>query len=468
MKTRWLVAVVLVLGYLFSGRAQAQDSRPNFIVIIVDDQRWDALGCMGHPFLKTPNIDKLRAEGALCANAFVTTSLCAPSRASFVTGTYAHTHGVTYNDRGGRDPDFNVTPNVGQFLQKAGYDTAYIGKWHQKTNVDAPRPGFTYWLSFKGQGVYMDPQLNENGRSFKERGYITEILNQHAIDFLKQNKDKNQPFCMFLAHKAVHDPRLVRPADRHLYEGASIPKPESYDEPLDDKPEWFQKVVKPVTTQPWDGSNPKRLDYFRLLTAVDDGVGEIAQLLKDQGRLDNTLIIFTSDNGYFMGEHRRGDKRLAYEESIRIPWVMRYPKLIKPGSTIDKMVLNIDVAPTMLDLAGEKPAPTMEGRSLVPLMKGDTSNWRTSFLYEYWVDLTSAFPEILGVRTEDMKLVTYPQIHDIDEMYDLKADPHEMRNLAQDPKFAEKKKQLEAELERLKHETKWKQMPGTQPTTNHS
>ncbi|HTL30289.1 MAG TPA: sulfatase [Tepidisphaeraceae bacterium] len=461
MSIRITILLAVVFAFLAAKAAQAAE-RPNFIVIITDDQRFDALGCMGHPFLKTPNIDKLRAEGALFSNAFVTTSLCAPSRASFATGTYAHRHLVTYNERGGRDPNFNVTPNVGQVLQKAGYQTAWIGKWHQQFNNDGPRPGFSYWLSFKGQGVYNDPQLNENGRSFKETGYITEILNKHAVDFIKQNKDK--PFCMFLAHKAVHDPRTVRERDRNLYPDATIPEPESWNDTLEGKPEW-QKAPSRSKVQSYDPANKNRIDYFRLLTAVDDGVGEIVQTLKDQGQLDNTMILYTSDNGYFMGEHKRGDKRLAYEESIRIPWVMRYTPMIKPGSTVDRMVLNIDVAPTICDLAGVKPAETMQGMSLVPLMQGKTDGWRKSFLYEYWVDFIPSIPEMIGVRTDDMILVKYPHIHDIDEMYDLKNDPKEMHNVAQDPKYAEKKKELEAELERLKRETDWKQVASTRPTT---
>jgi N-acetylglucosamine-6-sulfatase len=462
MKRLPILLFVLTLGLLATRSIFAAESKPNFIIIITDDQRWDSLGCTGQPFVKTPNIDQLRAEGALFRNAFVTTSLCAPSRASFATGTYAHRHLVTYNTHGGRDPDFNITPNVGQVLQKAGYQTAWVGKWHQKTEVDSPRPGFSYWLSFKGQGVYNDPQLNENGRSFKENGYITEILNKYAVNFIKQNKDK--PFCMFLAHKAVHDPRTVRERDRNLYPGATIPEPESFNDTFEGKPEW-QKGPGRSKVAEYDPANKNRIDYFRLLTAVDDGVGEIVKTLKEQGQLDNTMILFTSDNGYFMGEHKRGDKRAAYEESIRIPWVMRYPPMIKPGSTVDQMVLNIDVASTMCDLAGVKPAETMQGMSLAPLMQGKTDGWRKSFLYEYWVDLVPEIPEMVGVRTDDMKLIKYPHIHDIDEMYDLKNDPHEMHNLAEDPKYAEKKKELEAELEKLKHDTAWKQVPGTQPIT---
>jgi N-acetylglucosamine-6-sulfatase len=437
----------------------------------VDDLRSDALGCTGHPFVKTPNIDRVRNEGALFKNAFVTTSLCSPSRGSFLTGTYAHVHGVLGQDRvpglanqyGVSDPDWSKTPSFAQLLQRAGYETAYVGKWHMDPKAD-PRPGFDYWLSFKGQGVYVNPELNENGRTFTAEGYLTELLNEQALKFLGRKHDK--PFLLYLSHKAVHGPRTIRPADDDLYSGAEWPKPESADDDLRGKPRWQRAHVSvkaksqlpgdvPDALPPakWDPKNKNRIDYLRLLTSVDEGVGRILALLEEQGQLDNTIFIFAGDNGYFMGEHRFGDKRLMYEESIRIPFLMRYPPLAKAGATIDQMALNIDLAPTLLDLAGAPPASHMQGRSLRPLLEGKTGGWRKSFLYEYWLDLKPTIPDMVGVRTEDWKLVRYPNINDIDEMYDLKTDPHEMHNLFQDPRYAAKLEELTAELNRLMQES---------------
>jgi arylsulfatase A-like enzyme len=201
------------------------------------------------------------------------------------------------------------------------------------------------------------------------------------------------------------------------------------------------------------------MNYFRLLTAVDEGVGMILKTLEQRGDLDNTVIVFAGDNGYFFGEHHVGDKRLAYEESMRIPMLMRYPKLAKPGGTIDKIVLNIDLAPTLLDLAGEAVPPGMQGRSWRPLLEGKNADWRKSFLYEYWLDLKPTIPDMVGVRTDDWKFVRYPGANDIDELYDLKNDPIEMHNLAQDSGQAEKKRELAAELDRLMRETNYASPP---------
>ena len=475
-----LLAIVISLGGVGATRttfAQTTQTRPNFVFIVTDDQRWDALGCMGHPFLKTPDLDRLRSEGALFANTFVTTSLCAPSRASFLTGMYAHAHGVTWNEIGARDPDFSATPNFAMLLQKAGYKTGFVGKWHM-AETNKPRPGFDYWFSFKGQGVYVDPVMNENGAERKIPGYITEILNDAALAFIDK-QPKEQPYMLCLWHKAVHDPRTVREKDRGLYAGEKLRKPPGWDDDLAGKPKWQRlnvlskarvgqpmdvdpdKVPDSIPPKPFGGRSEDRMNYLRLLTAVDDGVGAILEKLMQRGELDNTLIVFSSDNGYFFGEHQLGDKRLAYEESMRVPLLMRYPKRIKPGTTIDKMALNIDLAPTFLDLAGAHVPPTMQGRSLRPLMEGPPAadGWRTSFLYEYWLDLKATIPDMVGVRTDDWKLVRYPGTNDLDEMYDLKNDPHEMKNLAADSKPSEKKQELGAELDRLMRETNYVSPP---------
>jgi N-acetylglucosamine-6-sulfatase len=462
--------VIATVTLRATAAAQAQPvpaKAPNIIFVLTDDQRWDTLGCMGHPFVQTPNIDRIAHEGALFRNAFVTTSLCSPSRASFLTGMYAHTHGVIENEVEVKDPDWTKTPSFGMLLQKAGYETGYIGKWHMEPH-DRPRPGWDYWLSFKGQGVYNDPLLNENGKQFKAEGYVTELLNDYALKFLKQKRDK--PFCLYLSHKAVHDPRTIRPKDADLYSDKTLPIPINYGDTLAGKPRWQRlnvlskaRMRDPIDVTdvpdelppagPYKATNKNTFDYLRLLTAVDEGVGQIYKTLEESGQLENTIIIYAGDNGYFFGEHRLGDKRLAYEESLRIPFLMRYPGAIKPGTVIDAMVLNIDLAPTLLDYAKVDGAASMQGVSMRPLLDGKTQGWRTSWLYEYFLDLKPTLPDMVGVRTADWKLIKAPNVKDIDEIYDLKNDPGELHNLAQQPAFEEKRKQLNAELDRLIKDT---------------
>lgn len=441
--------------------------RPNIIFILTDDQRWDAMSCMGHPFLKTPNMDRIRREGVLYKNAFVTTSLCAPSRASFLTGAYAHNHGVIGN--WGCEFNHDEMHSFPRVLQEAGYDTAFIGKWHMKKTAK-PRPGFDYWLSFSGQGVYTDPMLNENGRDFEAKGYTTDLLTDYAVKYIEAQNEK--PFCLYLSHKAIHSPFTPAPRHADSYTGVELPAPPNTKDTFAGKPKWLRggiadprvtdgpdHVPESVEPQTWDPTEARRMGYMRTINAVDDGIGRLFKLLEERGELDNTVIMFAGDNGYFHGEHCRGDKRLMYEESIRIPLIMRYPAIAKPNSTVEQMVLNIDVAPTLLELAGAPVPKTVQGRSVLPLLAGDTKGWRTSFLYEYWLDLTDRVPRMLGVRTDGWKLIRYPDIDDIDEMYDLKKDPYEMANLALLPEYAEKHKQLGAELDRLMKETGYGSRP---------
>jgi arylsulfatase A-like enzyme len=470
--------LALTVGQAVS--APAAGERPNILFILTDDQRWDALSCMGHPFLKTPNLDRIRHEGALFANAFVTTSLCSPSRGSFLTGCYAHTHGVMQNEK--RDFDFAATPSFAQVLQKSGYHTGYVGKWHMGPKA-GPRPGFDYWLSFRGQGKYTDPPLNENGRDFKAKGYMSDLLTDYALKFLG-NSGGDKPFCLYLSHKAVHGPFTPAPRHADIWPEVQLKEPANYRDTFASKPEWMQSIhgtksarvvnnrstaggeARPIP--PWTPRKKATLDYYRAIQAVDDGVGKVLALLKEQGRLDNTVIVFAGDNGYFWGEHRRGDKRLMYEESLRIPMLIRYPELVKPGSTIKQMALNIDLAPTLLELAGQPVPVHMQGRSWRPLFAGRKAGWRKSFLYEYWVDLTPNIPRMVGVRTADWKLVRYPDLKDLDELYDLRSDPHELSNLAEVAAHDAKHQELSKELDRLLdetgyHTTKWKTQPLGRP-----
>ena len=461
-----------VLGR-FAGTSHAQTTRPNVLFILTDDQRFDAMSCVGNPpWLRTPNMDRIRNEGALFSNAFVTISLCSPSRASFLTGCYAHTHNVRTNEANDPDPALATFPMV---LRQAGYRTGFIGKWHMAPKA-SPRPGFDYWLSFRGQGEYNNPSLNENGRDFQAEGYMTDLLTEYALSFLGARSE--QPFCLILSHKAVHGP--FTPAERHreLYAGETFPEPPNARDDFADKPEWIragmvrgirreamaENADKPVPHRiPPTDWNPRvegRLNYYRSLAAVDEGIGRVLDLLAQQGRLDNTVVVFAGDNGYFHGEHRRGDKRLMYEESLRIPFTMRYPALVQPGTTIDEMVLSIDLAPTLEELAGARVPDSVQGESFARLLRGQRGNWRSSFLYEYFQEgWLPGIPTMFGVRTERWKYITYPKINDIDEMYDLETDPHELTNLAENPAYADKKQELKAELERLLKETDYQEAP---------
>jgi arylsulfatase A-like enzyme len=465
LATRVLVAALLWM--LAAAPAVPTAGRPpNILFILTDDQRWDALGCMGHPFLETPNIDRLAKEGALFRNAFVTTSLCSPSRASMLTGTYAHTHGVITNES--VDVDLKRFASFPMILRdRAGYRTAFIGKWHMDAQTDEPRPGFDYWLSFRGQGDYDDNPLNENGVKFPSRGYVTDVLTSYAVQWLDENTDK--PFCLVVSHKAGHEP--CEPAPRHAdaFEGARMPEPVSYDDSLAGKPAWQRAALSapgehrssarasaevPASLPPREFETTElEIEYDRCLLSVDESVGAILEKLTELGELDNTLILYSSDNGLFFGEHRRDDKRLAYEESMRIPVLVRGPRFVEPGTTIDEMVLNIDFAPTFLAAAGVQPPAAMQGRSMLPLFAAEKASWRESFLYEYFVDILPEIPRMEAVRTERWKYVVYPDIQDVPELYDLQNDPHELSNLALDPRFEEERKRMESELARLKEET---------------
>ncbi len=456
-----LTAAVTVSASAMQPGVSTEIQRPNIIFILADDLRWDAMGFMGHPFLKTPNLDRMRAEGVHFQNAFVTTALCSPSRASILTGAYAHNHRVIGNEK--REIDHDKMPTFPRLLKESGYETGFVGKWHMKRG-DYPRPGFDYWLSFKGQGVYTDPVLNENGNVVKATGYTTDILTDYAVKFIQ--KEREAPYCLYLSHKAVHSPFTPAPMDAESYAGIKLKEPANARDTYAGKPKWTRAVVSvetgvhvdgPDAVEPpvWDPSHARWMGYMKTLNALDRSLGRILDVLAERGELDNTVIIFTSDNGYFHGEHGVGDKRLMYEESIRIPLLMRYPPLAQAGSTVNQMVLNIDLAPTILDLAGVSAAKTMQGYSVLPLLAGRADGWRTSFLYEYWIDLTLRIPRTVGVRTEDWKLIRYPDIDDIDEMYDLKRDRIEMTNLALAPDHEKQRKTLEAELMRLLKETGW-------------
>ncbi|HEX8499071.1 MAG TPA: sulfatase [Pyrinomonadaceae bacterium] len=442
--------------------AAAQARRPNVVFVITDDQRWDSLGVTGHPYAKTPNIDRLAREGVLFRNFFATTPLCSPSRASFLTGQYARRHRVVNNDRLGQDVISHTFETFPRRLREAGYETAFVGKWHMGFD-DSRRPGFDHWVSFKGQGVYLDPVVNVDGRQLQIDGHMTDFLNRRALEFV--GRPHRKPFLLVLAHKALHVPYL--PAKRHesLYAGARYLPPASADEDLAGKPV-LRRAVEPVDWAAVEGVAPEPpesrrgrsadrdsvvRDQLRTLAAVDEGVGQLLDALRRRGQLDDTVFIFTSDNGYLLGEHGQFDnKRFAYEESIRVPFVIRYPRLAAAGGTVDALALNIDVAPTLVELAGAAPLTEAQGRSFVPVLRGARAPWRESFLAEYFLEkVAPRAPSWQAARTARWKYIRYTELEGMDELYDLQSDPHEMRNLVGEPAAREALARMRDELERL-------------------
>jgi N-acetylglucosamine-6-sulfatase len=405
----------------------------NIILILVDDLRFDVFGFTGHPFVETPNIDSLSKNGVHLKNALVTTALCSPSRASILTGLYAHRHRVVDNN----NPVPSGTVFFSQYLQQAGYQTAFIGKWHMGGEGDGPQPGFDHWVSFRGQGNYWPTKdgLNVDGRHVQQKGYITDELTEYALDWLK-TRQLDRPFMLYLSHKAVHADFSPAPRHRDRYKDKPMPKL-NYDAPADyaDKPMWVKNQ-----RNSWHGvefayhSNLDIEQYYKsyceTLLAVDESVGRLLDLLREKKLLDSTLIIFMGDNGFLFGEHGLIDKRNAYEESMRVPMVMQCPELIKSGLVVERMAANIDVAPTILEAAGLSSPATWDGKSLIPLAQGKDVEWRDALLYEYyWERNFPQTPAMHALRTDRFKYIHYYGIWDSDELYDLKRDPHETRNL---------------------------------------
>ena len=459
---------VLLCGLLYFAAgslpapANVASTRPNIVFILIDDLRWDE---MDYPFVRLPNLQKIAREGVRFRNAIVTTPLCSPSRASFLTGQYAHNHGIT--DNTDRSPRSHALVTFSRLLQEAGYETAFLGKWHMGVD-DTRRPGFDHWVSVKGQGQYIDPEFNVNGKRVTVSGYFTDLLNQFAVDFLKQ--EHSRPFLLYVAHKGVHpdmhqyadgsvsDPSASRfiPADRHkqLYANTPIPRRPNFARPPRDKPALRRPVsgLPPLGPQTVTDDETVR-NRLRMLAAVDDGLGDLLRVLEERKQLDDTLIVFTSDEGYFYGEHGLSvERRLAYDESIRIPLYMRWPRLIRPGSAMDHFVLNIDLAPTLLGIAGAPAAKDADGRSLLPLLRGQKVPWRDSFLIEYFSD--TVFPRMTrmgyqAVRTRDWTYIHYLELEGMHELYDLRADPYQMKNLIAAPGARRALKSMQQELARL-------------------
>lgn len=463
---RFLPAVTLLLTACILPRSSAAD-RPNVVFILTDDQRSDAMSCAGHPFLKTPHMDRIAAEGARFTNMFVTTSLCSPSRASILSGLYAHTHGVSNNFT-----DYPAgLPSFPRQLRSAGYQTAYVGKWHMGEKSDAKRPGFDYFVTHKGQGKYYDTEFNLDDKERKViKGYYAGVVTDLALDWL-QKRDRNKPFLLMLGHKAPHTPFTPEKKYEGIYDHIPVGYPGSAYH-LHGKPRWVQQridtwhgIYGPIYGFRKEFPNDDPADvgkfdhfvrsYLASLLSVDDSVGRVYGALEKAGILDDTVLIFASDNGFFLGEYGMSDKRTMHEASIRVPLLVRYPKLIEAGRLIHQQVLNIDFAPTILDLCGAKPLAKVHGRSWVPVLKGDTDNWRDGWYYEYNYEKQFPYtPNVRGIRTAEWKYIRYPHgdgspDRHMAELYHLGSDPEEARNLIDDPKYHPIAARLRRQLDEL-------------------
>lgn len=436
---------------------------PNVLFFLSDDHAAQAIGAYGSRVGRTPNIDRLADEGALFENCFCVNSICMPSRACVLTGLYSHANGVRTNS----DPLPKGAVTFPRLLRDAGYATAIIGKWHLGTDPE----GFDHWSVLPGQGAYFDPIFIEGGKRQRCAGYVSEIITSKAVAWLKA-RDRAKPFCLLVHHKAPHANWEPGPAQAALFEGETFAEPESLHDDLAGRseavrshrlfvgrPQWelhFQKrfgdIPGWVTDDKVRGWVYQRYirDYLRCTASVDAGVGQILDCLKREGLAERTLVIYSSDQGFFLGEHGLYDKRLMYEESIRMPLIVRWPGVTRPGMRIGAMALNVDLSPTLVDICAARAPADFHGRSLAPLLRGEAPrDWRTSFYYRFYEQAYGMGP-IEGVRTMTHKLIRYGFADRGAELYDLRTDPKEMRNLISDPSVAAVSVEMSRELTRLR------------------
>jgi arylsulfatase A-like enzyme len=444
----------------------AGPTRPNILFILLDDLRWDSLGYAGHPHIKTPNIDRIANEGVNFKNAFSTTSLCSPSRASLLTGLYAHKHGVTNN--------FTELPasvnNFPRVLQDAGYATAYVGKYHMGENNDEPRPGFDYFVTHRGQGKYFGTEFNFNGQRRETKdGYYTTAVTDMALEWLKRDH-AGKPWLLILGHKAPHSFYTPEPKYAHTFDHVPVSYPASAFA-LDGKPAWIKErrstwhgIYGPLFDwrKKFPDARPEAVRdfanmvhaYWSTILSVDDSVGRLRAWLEETRQLDNTVIVFVGDNGLLEGEHGMVDKRTMHEPSVRIPMAVRYAGLTKTPKVIEDQVLTVDMAPSLLELAQAPAIAATDGRSWVRLVQSGDPDWRTSWFYYYNYEKEFPYtPNVRGVRTAEWKYVHYPHgdgrpDRHMAELYNLKTDPGERANLIADRAAATTLEKLKAELAR--------------------
>jgi len=503
MKKYFIQSIVILLaagsGMWNCAPQKEEQSRPNILFIMSDDHAYQAVSAYGYGLNETPNIDRIAEEGAIFTKACVTNSICAPSRAVLLTGKHSFINGKVDNVQ-----PFNWDqPNFPKLMQANGYQTAMIGKIH----LDGIPQGFDFSMVLPGQGHYYNPDFLINGERIRKEGYCTDIITEETLDWLKNRRDPDKPFCVLYHHKAPHRNWLPAPEYVNLYDDKTFDPPANYfddyegrgtaakeqEMEVDGHAMWghdFKLIVDPNgdTTRfirdlermneeqranwmaAYETENQEFLenmpegkelglwkfnryikDYLRTIRSVDDGVGKVLDYLDESGLAENTVIVYTSDQGFYLGEHGWFDKRFMYEESFKTPLLVRYPKEIKPGTKIDKLVQNLDFAPTLLDYAGISTPEEMQGESFRKLVAGETDEWRDAVYYTYY-----EYPSVhmvkrhYGVATERYKLMHF--YYDIDEweMYDLEKDPMEMQNIYDDPDYAEVREMLHKRLEELR------------------
>lgn len=478
-----LLSVLLLLSLMLHAQKAKQQ---NIIFILSDDHRYDAMGFMGKiKGLQTPAMDRMANEGVHIKNAFVSTALCSPSRASILTGQYAHTHTVVDNDA-------PLPANLvffPQHMQKNGYQTAFFGKWHMGNTGDQPQPGFDHWESFHGQGVYYGVTLNINGKRFPQSKdtYTTDLLTDHTIDWLNK-RNKQKPFFVYLSHKGVHSE--FYPAKRHEGKYAALPivTPPSMYITATDSSKYFGISTPPATKvnyadvpkwvrnqrYSWHGVDYMyhgaiKFDefyrrYLETLQGVDESIQRVMQYLERNDLTNNTMVVYMGDNGFSFGEHGLIDKRHAYEESMRVPLLIWAPGLVKSRSVLEEVIMNVDIAPTFLELAGIAKPKNMEGNSFAPLLNAQKIPWRENIFYEYYWE--AAFPQtptMFAIRTGRYKYIYNHGTWDINELYDLQNDPYEMNNLIRDTAFRKTGLSLKNELFKWLNETNGLQIPLKKP-----
>ncbi len=501
-KLFFLIAIACIL-YSCSepGKNQKEESRPNIVFIFTDDHALQAISAYGSVINRTPNIDRLAEEGMIFRNAFCTNSICAPSRAVIQTGKHSHLNGVTDNIQ----VFDSAQVTFPKLLRQGGYQTAMIGKWHLKSEP----VGFDFWKVLPGQGRYYNPDFRTPGGRERIEGYVTDIVTDVSLEWLESGRDKSKPFMLMTQHKAPHRPWLPGPDHLTMYDDVTIPEPatlfDNYNNRASGAPiqemeidrhmrfSWDLKVIReesdtigqkvwdvrkerftPEQLKNWNAAyGPKNeeflkanlegedlvrwkyeryiKDYLRTIASVDDNIGRLLRYLDESGLVENTIVIYSSDQGFYLGEHGWFDKRWMYEESLHMPFIVKWPGVTKPGSVNMDMVQNLDFAETFLAMAGMAIPADMQGQSLVPLLKSKTpENWRRSIYYHYYeYPGAHMVQKHNGVRTERYKLINYYELGE-KELFDLKLDPNEMKSVYNDPDYRQIQTQLEQELARLK------------------
>ena len=448
-----------IVGLVISAAALSAASKPNILFIMSDDHAAHAVSAYGSRINQTPGIDRIAKDGMLFTRCFVNNSICTPSRAAILTGKYSHKNGVTvFNPFDGNQP------HLAKYLQQAGYQTAMIGKWHLFTDPT----GFDYWNILPGQGLYVDPVMIENGKTNKLKGYVSDLIGDISIEWLK-NRDASKPFCLMSQPKAPHREWTSSPKYTNLFADVDLPLPDTFNDDYKGRsralPEATMRMehlrktdlkaevppgLSPEAEKKWRYQRYIK-DYLRCIASMDENVGRILDYLDQSGLATNTIVIYTSDQGFFLGDHGWFDKRFMYEESLRMPLVIRWPGHIKPSSTNHAMVMNIDFAPTLLEAAGASVPKDMQGRSFLASLDGrKLKDWRTSMYYRYYhYPGDHQVQPHYGVRTDRYKLIYYNKLAEW-ELYDLEKDPRELRNVYTDKSYAGTVKKLKTELARLR------------------